>query len=382
MDVADDGTASFKSYINNLHPSNNGALYSVLERLVSKFMPLWSASYDRVIHCAREGTPARVRIDFMGGGDEICRMAPVACDCCGQDTYAPSGWRPEGWEGDPDEEGWESGDDDELMDAFHEYYEAHHDVIQPEPETFSPFTEDEVAERYKTQGPWFGDLAPNGRLQVIVKLANIHLTPEKPTYDGGSWHIEGALNERICATGLYYYDNENITDSYLGFRGATDGNSMATDFNYPQNEHRQFEAAYGTCSHESSVQDVGTVLTKQGRLLAFPNVLQHRVGAFELDDKSKPGHRKIVAFFLVDPATPVISTANVPPQQKHWGSTGAALGHRLPFELRNMIDEHIECPYGWDEARKLREELMEERKAIDEEAGKQIEDHRFNLCEH
>jgi len=30
-------------------------------------------------------------------------------------------------------------------------------------------------------------------LQVIVKLANIHLTPEKPTYNGGSWHVEGQL---------------------------------------------------------------------------------------------------------------------------------------------------------------------------------------------
>jgi Protein of unknown function (DUF4246) len=30
-------------------------------------------------------------------------------------------------------------------------------------------------------------------LQVIVKLANIHLTPEKPDYEGGTWHVEGKL---------------------------------------------------------------------------------------------------------------------------------------------------------------------------------------------
>ena len=30
----------------------------------------------------------------------------------------------------------------------------------------------------------------SNKLQVIVKLANIHLTPEAPTYDGGCWHIE------------------------------------------------------------------------------------------------------------------------------------------------------------------------------------------------
>lgn len=28
-------------------------------------------------------------------------------------------------------------------------------------------------------------------MQVIVKLANIVLTPEKPEYAGGTWHVEG-----------------------------------------------------------------------------------------------------------------------------------------------------------------------------------------------
>lgn len=59
-------------------------------------------------------------------------------------------------------------------------------------------------------------------LQVIVKLANIELTPEKPTYDGGSWHVEGQLNEHICATALYYYDSKNIADNFLAFRHRTD----------------------------------------------------------------------------------------------------------------------------------------------------------------
>jgi hypothetical protein len=41
-------------------------------------------------------------------------------------------------------------------------------------------------------------------LQVIVKLANIHLTPDKPAYDGGSWHIEvGAAHT------LYHFARAN-----------------------------------------------------------------------------------------------------------------------------------------------------------------------------
>lgn len=30
-------------------------------------------------------------------------------------------------------------------------------------------------------------------LQLIVKLANIVLTPEKPEYPGGKWHVEGEI---------------------------------------------------------------------------------------------------------------------------------------------------------------------------------------------
>lgn len=64
-------------------------------------------------------------------------------------------------------------------------------------------------------------------VQIIVKLADIHLvcavllltdksteadgveqTPEKPKYKGGTWHIEGMYNERIVASGIYYYGQE------------------------------------------------------------------------------------------------------------------------------------------------------------------------------
>lgn len=32
--------------------------------------------------------------------------------------------------------------------------------------------------------------------------------------------MEGMWNERIVASGIYYYSSENITDSHLGFRTA------------------------------------------------------------------------------------------------------------------------------------------------------------------
>jgi len=40
---------------------------------------------------------------------------------------------------------------------------------------------------------------------VIVKLANIALTPERPDKNGGAWHVEGMGNEAIVATVIYYF---------------------------------------------------------------------------------------------------------------------------------------------------------------------------------
>lgn len=42
-------------------------------------------------------------------------------------------------------------------------------------------------------------------------MANIYLTPEKPEYNGGVWHVEGMNNEKIVSSGIYYYESENIS---------------------------------------------------------------------------------------------------------------------------------------------------------------------------
>ena len=55
----------------------------------------------------------------------------------------------------------------------------------PEPGVFQPLEEPPLFDLRK-------EFAANG-LQIIVKLANIELTPEKPEYEGGTWHVEGQL---------------------------------------------------------------------------------------------------------------------------------------------------------------------------------------------
>ena len=115
------------------------------------------------------------------------------------------------------------------------------------------------------------------------------------------------------------------------------------------------------------MQGIGDVITKTHRCVAFPNLYQHQVQPFRLEDPTKPGHRKILVFFLVDPTQKVLSATDVAPQQREWVTE--AMYHagqnspfsKLPFELLTMISSKNEAAMTRSEAEKYREELMSER---------------------
>lgn len=109
---------------------------------------------------------------------------------------------------------------------------------------------------------------------------------------------------------------------------------------------------------------------------------------FSLVDKSKPGHRKILALFLVDPHLRIISSANVPPQQYDWSRgkldlVDQVLSRRLPPELQDMVRKDVPRPFiTMQEAKEYRLELMEERGAKSELANEMFKEGEFSLCEH
>lgn len=230
------------------------------------------------------------------------------------------------------------------------------------------------------QSNWFR----NYGLQVIVKLASIELTPDNPRYPGGNWHLEGMKNEHIVATSIYYYDVENVTPSSLSFRQHADLDEMALQ--YEQDDHEPLSTVFGTNSmrDEPAVQELGGISTPEGRILAFPNTLQHKVEPFELVDKTKPGHRRFLVLWLVDPHFRIFSTRNVPPQRHDWWAEGVLdmIDFRpLPAELVDMVKDEIgEWPMGLEEAKALRIELMAERTMRSEAAESNFGS--YNLCEH
>lgn len=156
--------------------------------------------------------------------------------------------------------------------------------------------------------------------------------------------------------------------------------------NFAQDDYEGVEELYGVEQEGPQVQEIGRVVTKEGRLLAFPNVFQHRVAPFTLEDPLKAGHRKILALFLIDPHCRIISTANVPPQQKDWWSPeirDSARLEQLPKEIMDQVVEDVEdFPISFETAKELKLKLMEERKVYVEEVNAEIQARTFFFCEH
>ncbi|UNI18003.1 hypothetical protein JDV02_004304 [Purpureocillium takamizusanense] len=380
------GNATIDSYINNLHPVEHASLYPVIQRFVQASLPAWDLLYTWPDHLSFQ----RLTTNRAG---PVCTTPDI---CQDRDGCRPSG-RPLGPGEEPrqEDEEWEDGYETSPRGVLdNQWFDETHpmdvpDAYVPPPAADAGDNKEDsknrvfpvAADDVKTSG-FFHDAR---RLQVIVKLANIHLTPEKPTYDGGSWHIEGQLNEHICATALFYYDSENISTSRLSFRTPANAEELSTDLDYEQSDMRSITRTFVMSpDSDSTIQDVGSVLTKKGRVVFFPNLYVHRVEPFRLVDPRLPGHRKILALFLVDPAVPVVSTANVPPQQRHWwqGENHIRRGSRLPPELAAMVLDNVNHFIDDDEAKKLRGELMAERTAMQDATDGALNSIEFNFCEH
>ncbi|ROW11546.1 hypothetical protein VMCG_01299 [Cytospora schulzeri] len=406
--LQEDGSVKFASYINNLHPTKYPDIYSTIEKLIQTALPAWD-------HCLLENKNWR----NYGPGRKGSRFpTPDNAD-------------------DDDVENWDPSDPAELADVDIDPAQAWmHDHAETEEERKwwilrSPVLREPAPFREIKYDPYGGnsdDVSPGGYdlfnpppggpeagtgdkptaqtlkgglqakfkdLQVIVKMASIELTPENPEFPAGGWHIEGQINESICATALYYLDSENVTDSSLSFRMHTSYDQWALQKKVGQDRYHWLECCYGTSLGNGGVciQNYGSVQTPEGRLLAFPNVYQHRVSPFKLADPTKPGHRRFIALWLVDPHRRIVSTANVPPQQQDWwtesvfgkseGSQKSAADKPSP-EIMKLLRERGVALSDKDEKASLPAELLSiVRKELDWSmlSPEEAKEHRLKLME-
>ncbi|OOG00128.1 hypothetical protein ASPCADRAFT_139307 [Aspergillus carbonarius ITEM 5010] len=232
-------------------------------------------------------------------------------------------------------------------------------------------------------------------LQVIVEMDSIELTPDSPIFSNDNWHLPGQLNEHLVAVAIFAYDMHNITEPRMAFRQYTslhgcyyryaeeaytarhysaNANPARRQGKTPGLEVDALERILGFEPGQLSLdnygfppfQEVGSIAVPQGRLITFPNVLEHRLEPFQLVDPTMPGHYRSIRLYLVDPHYRVCSTRNVPPPQHHWwaqevGRDLATAG--LPRELIDEIMHETDSwPMGMQEARHHRQELIKEHK--------------------
>ncbi|KAF3312555.1 hypothetical protein TWF173_007165 [Orbilia oligospora] len=157
------------------------------------------------------------------------------------------------------------------------------------------------------------------KLKVFVELSSIHLSPETGfEYRQGDWRTNARLNERIVATGVYCIERENITKVQVEFK-------------------------------MSFLHNLSGIPIKEHRAIAFPNILEYRTQPFKLVDRNRPGHLKMLKFYLCDPTDPyeIPTTTTVAPQQKGeikiWLVDQLRQGKmgRLPEEIFEQIVDHI-----------------------------------------
>ncbi|KAL7906919.1 hypothetical protein GGI35DRAFT_457226 [Trichoderma velutinum] len=316
----EDGSVKFTSYINNLHPQKYPQIYSALEKLIEAALPTWdqclSLPLERGTKIGAGRTESRFPAQYLNNiVSEIWDPpSPPPLDDDDEDDD----------EGDEEEEEEDDDDDDDEDDdpAVLEWERTRKPVHPSVPEfediKYAPRDTARLAHKFSKTG-----------LQVIVKMASIELTPEKPEFSAEEWHIKGQMNEQICATTLYCVDSDNIAPSDIHFRMQT------PQCRYPTITHDTktwLERTHGTSLVDGTcLQIYGSVQMHEGRLLTFPNVFQQRESSIKLKDPSKPGSRHLISLRLVDPNARIISTANVPPQQHDWWAS-AVFGQSLQFD--------------------------------------------------
>ncbi|KAJ2009775.1 hypothetical protein GGI04_000187 [Coemansia thaxteri] len=315
--VDHDGVTTIESYINNLHPLKHAALYCIIESIFSKFMSLLEQAVTDLVHPRGK------------------RVVPD----------------PSNWYSSAIPEPEDSYADD--FDQRYEEWEENRVFVEPQPEPF--VIPDRPAEPYNLRGR---------RLQAFVKMSNTELTPAKPTYDGTDWAVNGMANERIIATGIYFYDVENISDSKIRFR-----ETLSEDIENDQDDWRGVGLAFGIPEDDDEdgvplSQEVGHVKIRNGLCLVFPNKYQHRHSGTQLADPTRPGHCKTLVIYFVDPATRIPSTEIVPPQQQSWWA-GSVLSigklDRLPLLVKDGIMKQVDFPMSLVAAKEYRLERTIER---------------------
>ncbi|KAJ5178785.1 Protein of unknown function DUF4246 [Penicillium capsulatum] len=298
--LGDDGRWHITTYINNLHPVKHRNIYKLIEDAFNCMVPQWNMTMTPL----KDMLHSRARIEYHKAEyypvpKEIADRAPQMKPREPQSEFEE---RREKW----------------RMENYR--------AVQPDCGQFIPWAvppcmmsklpEDlPSAVRIERGVDLDKDYKERG-LQVITRIMVVSLTPEDPYYQT-EWHVEGQMNEHICAAAFLTIDVENMKEASMEFRNIVDVDTLAS-VEHEQNDFIWLRQIFGLENGEPAIQRSGSIKCKPGRVVMYPSTVQHRQTKFELQDKSKKGYTRGLLFYLVDPNMRIISTANIPPQRLDW----------------------------------------------------------------
>ncbi|KAJ2087822.1 hypothetical protein IW138_004717 [Coemansia sp. RSA 986] len=296
-----DGNAMFTTYISNVDPVKHKELYVTLGQVLTKAIPLFKEVLTDMAY------PPRMRIlkDPSYGADirpEVPDIADITSD---------------------------------FVDKYSEWYHR---------TKFVPYIRNSVFEM--PERPQMPFSLNEHRLQVAVHAAE-YTVPPKDKWEfliSELGHQFDSPNDRIIATAEFYYGMENI--SYIKqayslfldiglnrynhefdnmpemvypqwvFNGANDY-EIGSDDDYEIGSNSDYETE-DRLDIDRSLEPsrvFGSQTITEGMCVCYSALYSSFNTHIKLVDEKRPGKIKVLRFFLVDPATRVISTEMVPPQQ-------------------------------------------------------------------
>ncbi|KAJ5267619.1 Protein of unknown function DUF4246 [Penicillium angulare] len=298
--LGDDGKWHITTYINNLHPVKHRNIYDLIERAFNCLIPQWNMTMTPL----KDMLHSRARIEYHKA--EYYPVSKEVLDSVPQikDREAQS----------------------EYYERVEKWRMAHFRSIQPDVDKFVPWAvphcmmsklpEDLPAPVRIEQGVNLNNNYKERGLQVITRLMGVDLTPDDPYYET-YWHVEGQMNEHICAAAFLTYDSDNMEEPSMEFRNIVDVDAL-TAVEHDPNDFTWLKQVFGMENGEPAIQHSGSIRCQIGRTVMFPSTVQHRLTKFELKDKTKSGSTRALVFYLVDPNIRIISTGNIPPQRLDW----------------------------------------------------------------
>ncbi|KAF3315583.1 hypothetical protein TWF173_003497 [Orbilia oligospora] len=343
--ISEEGKVKIASYINNLATEKQQELfYPILQKIFEGFVPL----FNHVLADLREGKGEIRRVRWDSG------YSPKSED----DQPETAKFRTEKKDSSSTVD-WETFSKDFELEPFIPPSGGSGDVVRNPRERLAEMwtpPQPEILESVKLEGR---------TVKAIIKMMHIVISPKKPWYTGEGWRVDGTKNERIVASGIYCYHQENITEFGLSFRRgfAKDPHKAAVSILDTGDDTEGF---FDIEKHDTC-QDIGNVELGENQGIAFPNIYHHRGWACCLRDESKSGYIKLLQFLLCDPSEEftVDTTRTVPAQQpeireERINAFREACVGRLPMELIYEIEEHIPPSISRAEATEYYQKVRED----------------------